>query len=85
MQWPGQSAIRNSTPGRRACGQTRPEPYWCAIAPGRHLGYRRIGLQGGTWIAKLRRRGAGRWTKALGPADDVLDPGWDELTFSDAQ
>jgi len=63
----------------------RREPYWCALAPGRALGYRRIGKQGGRWIAKLRVAGAGRWTQALGPADDALDPGGDILSFAQAQ
>ena len=63
----------------------RREPYWCAIAPGRAIGYRRIGAPGGTWIAKLRIAGAGRWLHALGPADDVLDAGEDILTFAQAQ
>jgi len=63
----------------------RREPYWCSIAPGRHLGYRRLGPQGGMWIAKLYVAGAGRWTHALGPADDVLDPGGDVLPFAEAQ
>jgi len=58
--------------------------YWCAIAPGRHLGYRRIGKHGGTWIAKLRLGDTGRWTHALGAADDAIDQG-NVLTFAEAQ
>jgi integrase len=63
----------------------RREPYWCAIAPGRHLGYRRLGEQGGTWIAKLRMPGIGRWLEALGAADDAVETGADILTFAAAQ
>jgi hypothetical protein len=39
--------------------------------------HRRIGAQGGTWVAKLRIAHVGRWIRALGPADDVLDAGDD--------
>ena len=80
--------VRNpklDTRSARAKLKQRREPYWCAIAPGRAIGYRRIGVQGGTWIAKLRIAGAGRWLHALGPADDVLDAGEDILTFAQAQ
>ncbi len=64
----------------------RREPYWTAIAPGRHLGYRRSGAEGGTWLAKQRdpETGARRY-QALGPADDVLDAGGDILTYEKAQ
>lgn len=80
--------VRNpklDTRSARAKLKPRREPYWCAVAPGRHLGYRRIGPEGGTWIAKLRLAGVGRWTNALGPADDVLDSSIDVLTFAAAQ
>ena len=64
----------------------RREPYWCAMAPGRHLGYRRIGREGGTWIAKLRTPATGRRYHALGAADDALDADGDTvLTFAQAQ
>ncbi len=80
--------VRNpklDTRSARAKLKPRREPYWCSLAPGRALGYRRIGAQGGTWIAKLRIAGAGRWTHAVGPADDVLDAGGDVLAFAQAQ
>jgi integrase len=80
--------VRNpklDTRSARAKLKRRREPYWCAIAPGRALGYRRIGPQGGTWIAKLRLAGAGRWLQSLGPADDALEVGPDVLTFTEAQ
>ena len=82
--------IRNAkldTRSARAKLAPRREPYWCAIAPGRHLGYRRLGAQGGTWIAKLRTPGVGRWIRSLdGVADDVMDAnGRDVLTFAMAQ
>ena len=64
----------------------RREPYWAAIAPGRHLGYRRLGPEGGTWLAKQRDPETGaRRHKALGAADDVLDEGKGILTYAAAQ
>ena len=70
----------------RAKLAVRREPYWVAIAPGRHLGYRRLGPQGGTWLAKQRDPETGaRRHKALGSADDVLDAAKDVLTYASAQ
>src|SRR3954451_12131937 len=65
----------------------RREPHWSKLGPARHLGYRRLGRERGTWIAKAydpetRKRAY----KALGAADDVLDAdGRDVLTFAQAQ
>ena len=73
------------TRSARSTLKPRREPYWARIASGRHIGYRRLGPQGGTWIAKLRVVAAGRYTHALGPADDALDAGGDVLTFTQAQ
>ena len=82
--------VRNAkldTRSARAKLSPRREPYWCKMAPGRHLGYRRLGAQGGTWIAKLRVPGVDRWTQSLdAAADDVLDANGDTiLTFAQAQ
>src|SRR5712691_8498112 len=46
--------------------------YWVSLAPGCALGYRK-GPKGGVWIAKFVGGGL-RQQKALGSADDVLDP-----------
>ena len=83
-------AVRNpklDTRSARAKLSPRAEPYWAALAPGRHLGYRKLGAHGGTWIAKLRDpASARRWKRALGPADDALDAdGARVLTFAQAQ
>src|SRR3954447_12017544 len=65
----------------------RREPYWIRLGPGRHVGYRRLGREGGTWIARAydgetRKRAY----RALGAADDVLDAdGLGVLTFAQAQ
>ena len=82
--------VRNpklDTRSARAKLTPRREPYWCAIGPGRHLGYRQLGARGGTWIAKLRIPGLDRWTRSLeAAADNVLDAnGGTVLTFAQAQ
>lgn len=65
----------------------RREPYWSKLGAGRHVGYRRLGREGGTWIARAydpdtRKRAF----RALGTADDVLDADAIEvLTFAQAQ
>lgn len=70
----------------RAKLRVRREPYWAAIAPGRHLGYRRLGPHGGTWLAKQRDPETGaRRHRALGAADDALDEGEGILTYTAAQ
>ena len=49
----------------------RPEPYWRDIAPGRHLGYRKLaGNRDGSWIARDYRGGKQYRFKRLGGADD---------------
>jgi integrase len=75
------------TRSARAKLSPRAEPYWTALAPGRHLGYRRLGTYGGTWIAKMRDPASGQRSKrSLGPADDALDAdGARVLTFAQAQ
>ena len=83
-------AVRNpklDTRSARVRLSPRAEPYWAAIAPGHHLGYRRLGAHGGTWIAKMRDPKSGqRWKHSLGPADDALDAdGATTLSFAQAQ
>jgi len=71
----------------RAKLNTRREPYWTPITPGCALGYRK-GKTGGSWIAKRYDRKAAtmRVYKALGPADDAMDPdGAAALSFAQAQ
>jgi len=49
----------------------RPEAYWRDIAPGRHLGYRKLaGNRDGSWIARDYRGGKQYRFKRLGCADD---------------
>ena len=47
--------------------------HWRAIDRGAHLGYRR-GANGGTWVARFRGPDGAYTTKAIGKADDALDP-----------
>jgi integrase len=65
----------------------RREPYWMALAPGRALGYRRLGAEGGTWVAKAYDGATRRKVySALGTADDALDAdGVEVLTMAQAQ
>lgn len=53
---------------------TRREPYWAKLGPGLHLGYRRTGREGGTWIARAYDPGMRqRAHRSLAAADDILD------------
>ncbi len=62
----------------------RHEPYWRAIDPGAHLGYRK-GPRGGSWIARARV-GSAYVKSVLGTADDVQDAdGVKVLSFRQAQ
>ena len=64
----------------------RREPYWAKLGPGLHVGYRRVGREGGTWVARAYDAEARRRAyQALGAADDVLDSGSGILTFAEAQ
>jgi integrase len=63
----------------------RNAPYWCPIANGRALGYRK-GANGGSWLARYRANDGARHQTALGSADDALDAvDNDVLTFAAAQ
>lgn len=56
----------------RASLAPRNAPYWCTIAKGRAIGYRK-GTKGGSWLARYRSQNGGRCQRQLGPADDALD------------
>src|SRR5207302_7470592 len=67
--------VRNQkldTRSARAKLPVRSAIYWVSLAPGCALGYRK-GPKGGVWIAKYVGAGLRR-QKALGSADDALDP-----------
>src|SRR5690242_11343295 len=65
----------------------RREPYWHMLTAGLHLGYRRSGAHGGTWIARAYDAATRkRAYQALGPADDALDADGERvLSFTQAQ
>ena len=81
------------TRSARAKLAIRTEPYWQKITTGLHLGYRRAGAHGGTWIARAYDPATRKRTyEALGAADDALDApasaggdGNKALSFSQAQ
>lgn len=51
----------------------RQEPYWAALAPGKHLGYYRT-RTGGSWVAKWRDKDSGARRKTtFGIADDFQE------------
>ena len=69
----------------RAALPARNSPYWCTIAKGRAVGYRK-GRSGGSWIARYRSTSGDRHQLMLGPADDVMDDHSNAvLTFDQAQ
>lgn len=69
----------------RSALSARNSPYWCAIAKGRAIGYRK-GRNGGSWIARYRSASGERHQLVLGPADDLLDDHANAvLTFDQAQ
>lgn len=49
----------------------RREPYWVRLDVGQHLGYRKLEVGEGTWIAKWRRDDGRRYYKSLGHVRDV--------------
>ena len=64
----------------------RREPYWVKIAKGCYLGYRRISLRSGSWLARYRDLTGRQNFRAIGPADDALDAdGATALNFDQAQ
>ncbi|HWL70068.1 MAG TPA: hypothetical protein VNS22_17010, partial [Geminicoccus sp.] len=82
------SRIQSKT--ERAKLETAHEPWWFGIAPGQHLGYRRIkGTGYGTWYARWRPTGSGKVSyhkTTLGYADDQREAnGVDVLSFSQAR
>jgi len=50
----------------------RREPHWHLVAPGQHLGYRKVAERRGTWIARYTTP-SGRRFQALAVADDTVD------------
>ncbi len=51
----------------------RTEPYWRGLEKGFALGYRRRG-RGGTWLARRRQAGGGRYAeRRIGTTDDLQD------------
>ncbi|HEX2528526.1 MAG TPA: tyrosine-type recombinase/integrase [Geminicoccus sp.] len=81
---------RISSKTERAKLETAHEPWWFGVAPGQHLGYRRLkGSDYGTWYARWRPTGGngGSYRKTtLGFADDQREAnGIDILSFAQAR
>lgn len=76
---------RLDTRAARARLSARGKPYWRAVDPGTHLGYRK-GKTGGKWLVRWYA-GDGRYQEeAIGPTDDGADPdGIGILSFAQAQ
>ena len=73
-----------TTKNARARLPARKAPHWRAIDRGAHVGYRK-GANGGTWIVRYRRPDRTYVTKAIGAADDALEPdGETVLDYSQA-
>jgi integrase len=65
--------------------KTRGKPYYRALDPGMHLGYRK-GKSGGKWLARLYVGGGAYTTETLATADDKGDADGDAvLDFRQAQ
>src|SRR5271165_6590945 len=82
--------IRNAkldTPTARSALKVRREPYWTIVSAGCAVGYRRLAVGRGTWIAKFRDPATGqRAYEALGAADDARDAdGVSVFSFAQAQ
>ena len=81
--------LRNSkidTRSSRAKLSERREPYWTVISKGCALGYRKLGTDRGTWIARFRDDARKQHYEALGAADDARDAdGRTVFSFSQAQ
>ena len=79
--------LRSSTLDTRTARKTLPvktKPYWCKIAPGISLGYRR-NIGAGTWSLRAADGKGGNWTKVVAVADDMEDSnGKTVLTFVQA-
>src|SRR4051794_2026092 len=83
-------SVRNpklDTRSARARLAERREPYWHMLTAGLHLGYRRAGAHGGTWIARAYDAATRkRAYQALAAADDALDAEGERiLSFAQAQ
>lgn len=77
---------RLETRSSRARLKPARHPYWRGVSSGCHLGYYR-GVQGGTWVARARRREAsGYFQRQLGITDDIRDAdGIEILDYRQAQ
>src|SRR5262245_46472531 len=53
--------------------KARGKPYWRAIEPGLHLGYRRLKGRSGTWCSRHYIGNQNYQVESLGPADDLSD------------
>jgi integrase len=66
---PKPRAAKLETPTARRRLEPRKKPYWTALSPGIHLGYRR-NQTGGTWSVRVADSGA-EWIKRIALADDL--------------
>lgn len=53
--------------------QPRREPYWSRVSDGLAVGYRRLAVGTGTWIARRRSESGGQQYRSLGTLDDVAE------------
>ena len=81
--------LRNSKIDTRSARTKLPErrePYWTVISKGCALGYRKLGTDRGTWIARFRDDAGRQHYEALGAADDARDAdGRTVFSFAQAQ
>ena len=66
---PKPRATKLETPTARRKLAVRKKPYWTAISPGIHVGYRR-NVGAGTWSVRVADGGA-EWIKRVAVADDL--------------
>src|SRR5499426_4024799 len=66
---PKPRSTKLETPTARRRLDVRKKPYWTAISPGIHLGYRR-NAGSGTWSVRVADSGA-EWVKRIALADDL--------------
>ena len=85
--WPGHYETQRSIPVPRAPNWSeRREPYWTVISKGCALGYRKLGTDRGTWIARFRDDARKQHYEALGASDDARDAdGRTVFSFAQAQ
>jgi integrase len=77
---------RLETRAARARLKPQGKPYWRAIEPGLHLGYRRPQAGSGKWVVRHYAGGQTYTTDTIATADDLSDAdGVAVLSFKDAQ